>query len=408
MMAVMDATRRAHFRFLNVGHAYDHLFMLVFATAVISLEREWGMSYAELLPLSLGGFIAFAAGSIPAGWLGDRWSRSGMMAVYFVGIGAAAMLTGLAQGPWQLAGGLTLIGLFASIYHPVGIALVVSGADKVGSALGVNGVWGNLGVAFAALLAGALSDLWSWRAAFILPGAVAVATGFAYLAQRPRFEAALAGAAGSRPRHKVELLGRADLVRVFAVLAVATVIGGVIFNATTIGLPKAFDERLGGLVKSSLGVGGVAAAVYTAAAFAQVAVGRLIDRYAMKPVFFAVTLAQAPLLWLCAMLSDAPMLVAAFALMLVVFGQIPINDALIARHTPDVWRSRIYSVKYVSTLGVSAAAPALIAASYLQTGSSTALFGLLAWGAAAIAAAVLLLPGPKPAPLAAPVPAAQA
>lgn len=398
----MDAARRTHYRFLNVGHAYDHLFMLVFATAVLRLESDWGMSYDELLPLSLGGFIAFAAGSIPAGWLGDRWSRTGMMTLFFLGIGASSILTGLAQGPWQLAGGLTLIGLFAAIYHPVGIALVVSGADKVGSALGVNGVWGNLGVAFAALVAGALSDFWSWRAAFILPGAVAVATGLAYLALRPRFDAALAGAAGGRPRQKVEPLGRGDLVRVFLVLAVATVIGGVIFNTTTIALPKAFDERLGELARSSFGIGGIAAAVYAAAAFAQVVVGRLIDRHPMKPVLIAVTLAQAPLLWLCAMLSGAPMLVAAFALMLVVFGQIPINDALIARHTPDVWRSRVYAVKYVSTLGVSASAPALIAASFGQTGSSTALFGALAWGAAAIAATALLLPGGRRAPLPSP------
>lgn len=401
----MNAARRTHFLFLNVGHAYDHLFMLVFATAVLRLEQDWGMSYAALLPLSLGGFIAFAAGSIPAGWLGDRWSRTGMMAVFFIGIGAASIVTGFAQSPWQLAAGLTLIGLFAAIYHPVGIALVVSGAEKVGSALGVNGVWGNLGVAFAALIAGALSDFWSWRAAFILPGLVAVATGLVYLAARPRFEAALAGAAGGRPKQRVELLGRSDLLRVFAVLVVATVIGGVIFNATTIALPKAFDERLGGLVRSGLGVGGVAAAVYAAAAFAQVAVGRLIDRHAMKPVFFAVTLAQAPLLWLCAILSDEAMLVAAFALMLFVFGQIPINDALIARHTPDAWRSRVYAVKYVATLGVSASAPALIALSYAATGSSTSLFGLLVWGAAAIAAAALMLPGPKAAPLAAPAPA---
>jgi len=391
----MNATRRTHFLFLNLGHAYDHLFMLVFATAVLRLERDWGMGYAELLPLATGGFIAFAAGSIPAGWLGDRWSRTGMMAVFFVGIGAAAMVTGLAQTPFQLACGLTAIGLFAAIYHPIGIALVVSGADKVGSSLGVNGVWGNLGVAFAALIAGALSDLWSWRAAFILPGAIAVATGFAYLAMRPRFEAALAGAAGSRAKFRVEPLGRGDLLRVLFVLGVATVIGGVIFNVATIGLPKAFDERLGDIVRSSLGVGGIAAAVYTAAAFAQVVVGRLIDRHPMKPVFFVVTALQAPLLVLCATLSGAPMLLCAFLLMLVVFGQIPINDALIARHTPDVWRSRVYSVKYVSTLGVSASAPLLIAWSYGQTASSTALFGALAWGAAAIAASVLMLPGPR-------------
>jgi len=85
--------------FLNVGHFYDHLVMLLFPVAALALVAEWGMDYAALLALSVPGFIAFSGGALPSGWLGDRWSRRGMMVAFFFGAGATTMLTGLATGP---------------------------------------------------------------------------------------------------------------------------------------------------------------------------------------------------------------------------------------------------------------------------------------------------------------------
>ena len=172
----MESTRTAQL-FLNAGHALDHLFMLIFPTVVLAMAPEFGRSYSEMLPLSLGGFIMFGACSLPAGWLADRWSRRGMMVVFFTGIGVASMLTGLAGSTFQIGLGLTLIGVFGAIYHPVGIAMLVSGRDKVGRVLGVNGVYGNFGVALAALIAGALAYWINWRAAFLIPGALSVAVG---------------------------------------------------------------------------------------------------------------------------------------------------------------------------------------------------------------------------------------
>ncbi|MGC2518833.1 MAG: MFS transporter, partial [Burkholderiales bacterium] len=175
----MTASRRITL-FLNLGHALDHLLMLIFPTVVLAMSAELGRGYAELLPLSLGGFICFGAFSIPAGWLADRWNRFGMMLVFFFGIGAAGILTGFAGGPAEIALGLTLIGVFAAIYHPVGIAMLVANQPNVGRTLGVNGVYGNAGVAFSALIAGALAENVGWRAAFIVPGVLALAAGVAF------------------------------------------------------------------------------------------------------------------------------------------------------------------------------------------------------------------------------------
>ncbi len=375
--------------FLNIGHAYDHLFMLLYATVVLTLEDAFGMNYGELIALSFPGFLAFAVGALPAGWLGDRWDRTRLMAIFFLGIGGASILTGLAQTPWQIAAGLTLVGLFGSIYHPVGIAMLVEGREKVGKVLGVNGVFGNLGVAGAAVVAGFLAQALGWRAAFVIPGAVAVATGVAYVLAM-RGEAAAGGRAASRATAPAS--GAPFFLKALLVLAVASLFGGLIFNVTTIALPKVFDERLAGMATTPLGVGSLASMVFAGAAFAQIAVGFLIDRYPVKPVFVVVVAAQLPLMLLAAVAHDTAMLGVAFVMMALVFGQIPIHDALIARFTTDAWRSRIYAVKYVITLGVSALAVPLISFTHEFAGGFATLFALLAAFAAVVLAAVAVLP----------------
>jgi len=372
---------------LNVGHALDHLFMLIFPTVVLAMGSELGRGYAELLPLSLGGFIAFGACSIPAGWLADRWSRTGMMTVFFAGIGTASILTGLASGTWQIALGLTLIGVFASIYHPVGIAMLVANRDNVGRVLGVNGVFGNVGVAFSALLSGALAQAAGWRAAFIVPGVVALGVGIAFALLAREAPRGVAARKGARTR-----LSRADLARVFAVLTVATACGGVIFNATTISMPKVFDERLSALTHSTLGIGMLVCGVYLIAAMAQLCVGWWLDRRSLKSVFVPVVAMQVPLLALAGTMDSYLMLATAVAMMFFVFGQIPINDAMIARYTSEEWRARAYAVRYVVSFGASALAVPLVAWIYKSSGDFRLLFYLLGTLAFVTFTAALVFP----------------
>jgi MFS family permease len=376
--------------FLNLGHTLDHLLMLIFPTVVLAMGAELGRDYADLLPLSLGGFIAFGAFSIPAGWLADRWSRTGMMTVFFFGIGAASILTGFAVGPVQIALGLTLIGVFAAIYHPVGIAMLVANRENVGRVLGVNGVFGNVGVAFSALIAGALADTVGWRAAFIVPGGIAVAVGIAF-ALRAR------EAPGGAPARKTQAyrISRADLARVFAILTVATACGGVIFNATTVSMPKVFDERLSALTHSTFGVGMLVCGVYLIAAMAQLCVGWWLDRRSLKSVFVPVVALQVPLLLLAGTTDNYLMLLVAVAMMFFVFGQIPINDAMIARYTAEEWRARAYAVRYVVSFSASALAVPLIAWLYKSSGDFRMLFFVLGGLAFATFAAALFFPEEK-------------
>ncbi len=382
-----DATRTL---FLNVGHFFDHMFMLLFTTVVIALEREFDASYGTLLAFSTAGFVAFGGGAILAGWLGDKWSRAGMMVIFFIGIGLASVLTGFARTPLQIGAGLLVIGIFASIYHPCGISMLVEGREKVGRLLGINGVFGNMGVAAAGLVAGVLTDLISWRAAFVVPGVIAILTGLAFLAFAKR-----AAAAGQL--HKLETprggFDRQTMIRVFTVIVVATSLGGIIFNATTIAMPKVIDERVSSFLAGTSDVGLLVAAIFAVAAFTQILVGHLIDKYPVKPVFLVLLGLQVPMFLLLSGLTEVGMFLGGLIAMSLVFGQIPILDTLIARHSSNEWRGRIYAVKYVLALGVAASAVPLVAFLHESRGGFEAVFWILGAFALVITAFGLALPG---------------
>jgi MFS family permease len=250
--------------------------------------------------------------------------------------------------------------------------MLVAGRDNVGKVLGVNGVFGNVGVAFSALSAGALADLAGWRAAFIVPGAIAIAVGIVFALQ-PREAQQRAPARKAEPTR----ISRADLVRVFAILTVATACGGVIFNATTIAMPKVFDERLTALTQSTFGIGALVCAVYLIAAMAQLCVGWWLDRRPLKSAFVPVVALQVPLLVLAGIADNVAMLLVAVAMMFFVFGQIPINDAMIARYTAEAWRARAYAVRYVVSFSASALAVPLVAWLYKSSGDFKLLYFVL-------------------------------
>ncbi len=385
---------RLRFLFLNLGHAYAHLFMLLYATVVLAREASSGLDYGALLLPTTAGFVAFALGTLPAGWLGDRWSKQGMLAVMFLGLGAASLLTAVAVETWQIAAGLAAIGLFASIYHPIGIAMVAEEAERVGRALGVNGVWGNMGVAAAPLIAGTLSAVWGWRAAFALPGAVALATGLAFLLL-------LRHAPKGRPKPTpppARPASPALVRRVFIFIPVASLFGGIVFSVMTVVLPKILAEALaGGATGSLLTAGTLAAAIFAIAAFAQIVTGRGVDRWSPRNLMVTLAAGQVLMFALLAQSAGWPVLLLGLLLMPLVFGEIPVHDALVAHYGAPQWRARIYALKYVLSLGVSSAAVPLIAWLHLAGAPGGNGFVAIHWvlaGAAAVVAAVsLLLPG---------------
>ena len=337
---------------LNIAHALDHLFLLIFAAAVSTIATDMGLAqWQDLMPYGAGAFFMFGLGSLPAGRLGDLWGRRSMMLIFFFGIGAASILTAFTQSPWQLAACLTLIGLFASIYHPVGIPMLLERASNPGATIGFNGLAGNLGVAVAALLTGFLIQWQGWRAAFVVPGVLALVCGWLFARACPQELSAPAKRKGGA---KVSLPAPM-LARALVVMTAAAITSSVLFNFTTNGNGPLITERFKGVMEDPASLGLLLALVYAVASVAQVVVGHLINRFPLKRFFMFMVMAQIPMLVLASQAQGWWLFAALIGVMVFIFGAIPFTDFMIARYVDDRLRSRVSGMR----LGVSFAVSSL-------------------------------------------------
>jgi MFS family permease len=372
-------------RYVNAAHFIDHYSMLIFAAAVVIMGPALGRGYSELLPYATPGFIAFGAGSLVTGWLGDRWSRRHMMVIYFFGIGASMIAVGLVQTPLQLGAALLAIGLFASIYHPVGTAMIVSYADKLGREMGLNGVWGNLGVASSALVTGVIGQFLGWRWAFIIPGIITIGLGAMFM--RAVVHEVRTGHKQAAAQARV---AKNQMWRVVLALLVVVIASSTTFNAITVALPKLFAERLADLTRSPALLGLIAAGVYVFGAMTQYTIGKLIDRHSLKAVFLPLSIVLTPLLYLAASLSDLALVVVAIGIVMGMFGQVTVNDAMVGKYTSEEWRSRAYAVRYFVGFTAAGASVGLVAWLYQQGGFITMLHAFSALCLLVIVAALIL------------------
>ena len=384
-----DGFPRAVSLLLNIGHGIDHMFLLIFATAVATIALEFGYSnWTDLMPYSVGAFALFGLGALPAGRLGDLWGRRIMMIIFFAGIGAAALLVSLTQNAWQLAAALTLLGAFAAIYHPVGIPMLVQNVPNPGAVIGVNGLAGNLGIAVAALVTGLLVKWIGWRAAFAIPGLIAIVCAIVFAALCPREVEAPSARKGGKAR---VVLSPALLARGFLVMTAAAVASSLLFNFTTNGNAQLLSGGFLGVIEDPAVLGALLALIYTVASFAQIVVGRLIDNMPFKPLQLWMSVAQIPLLIFTAHTQDWWLFAALLVVMVFIFGSIPFTDAMIVRYVDDRLRSRVAGMRLTVSFGISSLAVWLLGPMVKGIGFSSALW-IMAGIAAIKAAIVLLLP----------------
>ena len=388
---MMGPPTRGTVLLLNGAHALDHMFLLIFATAVVPIAAEFGFAgWEDLMPYSVGAFVLFGLGALPSGRLGDLWGRRRMMLIFFFGMGASALVVALTRTGWQLACALTLLGAFSSIYHPVGIPMLVRGARRPGLTIGISGLSGNLGVALAAVTTGLLVKYAGWRAAFALPGMVAIVGGLVFARVAP--EETLPPARGARvgPVHDPR-----TVAGVLLVMTVAAISSALLFNFTTNGNGLLLRERFAGVIDDPALLGALLAGVYVIASFAQVAVGLMIDRYPLKYLYIGIVAMQVPFFVAAAGATGWALFALQTAFMVAVFGAIPFTDAIMVRYVDDRMRSRVSGIRLTVSFGVSSAAVYLLGPAVKLAG-----FGALLTAMGGIAcvtlATIALLPRPSP------------
>ena len=371
---------------LNVGHLMDHWVLAAFAYTWFQIAAAWGTQWTELTPYNFGATFMFGTGSILAGRLGDLWGRRIMMIIFFAGMGVSCLLIAVCSTPWQIGTALTLMGAFASIYHPVGIPMLVQKAEKPGFTIGVNGVAGNMGIAIAAGGSVYLAETYGWQMAYVVPAVVCLVSALLFVIYAPKEEEAPA-----KRKPKMTKLPPAVMARVFMVMTATAVTGSIIFSATTNGNGELIRERFRGVVESPQTLGLMLFSIFALASLAQLVVGKLLDRYPLKKIYLPILFMQVPLLLLASQSYGWTLYVAAVGYMLFVFGAIPFTDSMIVKYIDDRMRSRVTGMRLAVGLGLSSLVVATLGPSVKAAGFTTLLIAL-AGVAACSFVAILFLP----------------
>ena len=347
------------------GHFFTHFLTLAFPAITMPLTAAFGMPLEEVVKLSFLMYLLYGVLALPVGLLADRYRARPMLVggVFLMGVGL--VVAGAFPDPLVMAAALAVVGVGASVYHPAGIALISHTVRLRGLALGVNGVFGSLGIALAPLATGMLAWAFGWQVALVILGGVGLVT--AALLTRVHVDETI------RPTTtRTEPDGRA-MAPYFVILCVALVLGGIVYRGNMLLLPAYMELHTTFLSDfiarlplperhrtTTLAASILASVVMFAGLFGQLAGGRLADRMELRRAYLAFHAASLPFLLAMAFTNEVALVACAAAYGFFSFGMQPIENSLIAAITPVRWRSTSFAVKFVLNFGVGASAVQLV------------------------------------------------
>ena len=347
------------------GHLMMHMFAAFYFVIVLAIEDDWNFSYDELINLWLLGSLLVGLGSIPAGWLSDRWSRSGMLAIMFIGLGASSILCGLSNNKFSLMINLSALGLFCSIYHPAGISWVVNTSKETGRALGFNNIFGGVGIGLGALSSGLIIDMYNWNYAFIFPGLISIMIGiglFLHIYQgKISFKNIISDKFNDNPEQN-------QLLKIAIIMLVSITCMSFVYQILQSSLPKVIDIRLA--EKFDFGasqIGLIVSFIYIVSGLMNYIGGILADKYPEKNIYLIGILGQGILLFFIFSLSNYFLII--ISLFIVAFNSsiLPAENLLLAYFSPQKHQSLVYGIKFIVSFAIAPIALFLISTSYEVT-----------------------------------------
>lgn len=344
------------------GHLMMHMFAAFYFVIVLAIEDDWNFSYDELINLWLLGSLLVGLGSIPAGWLSDRWSRSGMLAIMFIGLGISSILCGLSNNKFSLMINLSALGLFCSIYHPAGISWVVNTSKETGKALGFNNIFGGVGIGLGAFSSGLIIDMYNWNYAFIFPGAISIIIGiglFLHIYQgKISFKNIISDKFNDNPEQN-------QLLKIAIIMLVSITCMSFVYQILQSSLPKVIDIRLAERLDFGASqIGLIVSFIYIVSGLMNYIGGILADKYPEKNIYLIGILGQGILLFFIFSLSNYFLII--ISLFIVAFNSsiLPAENLLLAYFSPQKHQSLVYGIKFIVSFAIAPIALFLISTSY--------------------------------------------
>ncbi|MGD9321177.1 MAG: MFS transporter [Desulfobacteraceae bacterium] len=346
------------------GHFITHFNMLVFPAVVLPLTGHLGLDMAQVLGLSFWMYLLYGITALPWGILADRFGAKPFMLLFFLGAGLSGLFAAYwTDSPALFSVALAGVGLFTGIYHPVGLGMISKGVERMSMGLGYHGMFGNLGLATAPLLAGISNWLWGPRAVYLALGILNL------MGMGLMWVLSLTEPKAEKEESVVE--GDNGLLQAFIILLVAMMLAGIAYRGSSVVLPAYFELKNQGILQALSDLWGgdlsgnlvattITSFIFLLGILGQYAGGVVAERYEPRYsylTFHAVSMVAA---FLMAMVHDLPLVVLALIYFFFLLGMQPIENTLVARFTPQRFHHSAYGTKFVLTFGVGALAVKMV------------------------------------------------
>ncbi len=339
------------------GHFLSHFNVLVFPALILPLASKMQLDMSTVLGISFWMYLLFGITALPWGMLADRLSPRLLFILFYIGSGLSAIAAArYIDTPGALTISLAALGLFSSIYHPVGLGLISTEVRQVSLAMGYNGMFGNVGLASAPLVTGLINWIWGPAGAYLILGAMHLLGAVLTLAlpitlQSKKTDDSAGGGNGN--------------LSAFLILLIAMTLGGVAYRGATVVMPAYFELKnqavthffslmMGRDIPGNLVATFTTSLIFFIGIIGQYVGGRVGNRFDPRMsylIFHAITV---PAAFLMGLFHDIPLLILVFVYTFFLIGMQPIENTLVALFAPKRLHHSAFGMKFVLTFGVGA------------------------------------------------------
>jgi MFS family permease len=341
------------------GHFMSHCNMLVFPALLVPLASGLGMKLGAVMELSFWMYLLFGVTALPWGLVTDRLGARPLMMLFFLGAGLCAVGAAFSlDDPHRLSLYLAGVGLFSGIYHPAGLGLVARGVERLSLGMAYNGMFGNLGLAAAPLMAGLVNWISGPQAAYLVLAGLNLAGLVMFFLMRV-----------DEPERPADKASRstAGLWGTFVILLGAMMLGGFTYRGATITVPAYFELKTPAIMDwlGGLGAGGLSSNlvatlltsfIFVVGAVGQYSGGRLGERIDPRWGYLLYHAIALPAVVAMAFLANLPLVLAALVYLFFLLGMQPMENTLVARLSPPAFKHSAFGAKFVLTFGIGSVA----------------------------------------------------
>ncbi len=340
------------------GHFISHFNMLVFPAVLLPLASKFNYSMTQTLGMSFWMYLLFGITALPWGIAADKFGAKPLLALFYTGAGICGVFTALTiDTPYYFILGITGIGLFSGIYHPAGLGWIAKEIKRTSRGLAYNGMFGNLGLAVAPIMAGLVNHYYGVKAVYLVVGVLNLLglVGMYFIKNKEK----------KVVQEKKITLKKGENLIAFLILLISMMLGGIVYRGTSVTLPAYFElnnsnfyswitECVGNFGSANVTATLITSLIYLVGMLGQYCGGRFGEKYDLRKGYLLFHIITIPAALAMSMTTDISLVMFAMIHSFFLLGMQPLENTLVARLTPPKMLSSAFGLKFVLTFGVGA------------------------------------------------------